>query len=417
MKTKLAINGGKKLIKKKFSTYKTIGKEEIDIVTKVLRSGELSGFEASKSEKFYGGKFVKKFESKIKNFFNVKHAITVNSWTSGISIAVGSLDLEPGDEVLVSPWTMTATAAAILHWNAIPVFVDISIENFCIDPEKIEGKITNKTKAIIAVDIFGKSADISLINKIAKKHKLRVISDSAQAICAKYKGKYAGTIVDIGGYSLNYHKHIHTGEGGIIVTNNSHLARRMQLLRNHAEAVIDKKENLSNMIGHNYRLGEIEAAIGIEQFKKLKRLVNSRISIARKLNEGLANLKEIKLPKINKNLENSFYVYPIIINYKKIKKSRNFIFEALKAEGVPALMKHYINLHLLPIYQKKIGYGTKGFPWSLNKKKYNYQKGICPIAEELNDKSFIGIELCKFQFNNQEIDEIIQAFHKVWKEI
>ena len=182
MKKKLAVYGGKKLIKSKFSTYRTIGKEEITAATEVLKSGVLSGFEASKSKKFFGGKFVRKFEEVIKKFFNVKYAVTVNSWTSGISIAVGSLDIEPGDEIIVSPWTMTATASAILHWNAIPVFVDIDPKNFCLDPKKIEKKISSKTKAIIVVDIFGKSADMNSINKIAKKHGLKVISDSAQAI-------------------------------------------------------------------------------------------------------------------------------------------------------------------------------------------------------------------------------------------
>ena len=187
-----------------------------------------------------------------------------------------------------------------------------------------------------------------------QKNNLKVICDSAQAVGAKYNGKHVGTLGDIGGYSLNYHKHIHTGEGGIIITNNDYFARRMQLLRNHAETIINKKENLSNMIGHNYRLGEIEAAIGIEQLKKLNKYIKSRVEVAKKLNKGLNKLKGIRLPKIKKSFENSFYVYPIIIDYKKLKKSKNFIFNALKAEGVPALMKQYINLHLLPVYQKKL---------------------------------------------------------------
>ncbi len=416
MKKKLAVYGGKKLIKSKFSTYRTIGKEEITAATEVLKSGVLSGFEASKSKKFFGGKFVRKFEEVIKKFFNVKYAVTVNSWTSGISIAVGSLDIEPGDEIIVSPWTMTATASAILHWNAIPVFVDIDPKNFCLDPKKIEKKISSKTKAIIVVDIFGKSADMNSINKIAKKHGLKVISDSAQAIGSVYKGKkYSGTFSDIGGFSLNYHKHIHTGEGGIAITNSYKLARKMMLLRNHAETVLeDKKDELTNMIGHNYRLGEIEAAIGIQQFKKLKNLLKTRIKAAQQLTRGLKNLKGLILPKTNYEFENVFYVYPIILDKNKINIKKKTIFNALVAEGVPALMSKYINLHTLPLYQKKIGYGKKGFPWSLNKKNYNYKKGICPVAEEFNDKYFLGIEMCKYNFNKQDIKKIINAFKKVW---
>lgn len=418
MKKKLALYGGKKLIKSKFSKYKTIGKQEIAAANKVLKSGVLSGFEASKSEKFYGGKFVKKFEKTIKNFFNVKYAVCVNSWTSGISIAVGSLDIEPGDEIIVSPWTMTATASAILHWNAIPVFVDIDPNNFCIDPKQIEKKISNKTKAIIVVDIFGKSADMDAINKIAKKYKLKVICDSAQAIGSVYKGKkYTGTLSDIGGFSLNYHKHIHTGEGGIAITNSPKLARKMMLLRNHAETILENKDELPNMIGHNYRLGEIEAAIGIQQFKKLKNLLKTRIRAAQQLTKGLKDLKGLILPKINYNFENVFYVYPIILDKKKINIKKKEIYDALVAEGVPALMNKYINLHLLPLYQKKIGYGKKGFPWSFNKRKYNYKKGICPVAEKLNDKYFMGIEMCKYNFDKKDINKIISAFKKVWTNI
>ena len=213
-----------------------------------------------------------KFESlkkNVKKYFNVKHCITVNSWTSGLITAIGAIGIEPGDEVILPPWTMCACAAAILHWNAIPVFADIEKKTFCIDPDSIIKNISNKTKAILAVDIFGHSANMNEIMSIAKKYNLKVISDSAQSPGAIYKGNFAGTIADIGGFSLNYHKHIHTGEGGILVTNDDMLAKKMQLIRNHAEAVMPDMNNadLSNMVGHNFRLGEIECAIGIEQQK------------------------------------------------------------------------------------------------------------------------------------------------------
>ena len=166
---------------------------------------------------------------------------------------------------------MCATATAILHWNAIPVFADIEEDTFCISPESIERNISPYTKAIISVDIGGHPANTKEINKIADKYNLRVISDTAQAPGALNRGKFAGTLTDIGGYSLNYHKHIHTGEGGILVTNDDFLAERMYLIRNHAEASVEAIDlkNISNMIGHNFRLGEIECAIGIEQLKNL----------------------------------------------------------------------------------------------------------------------------------------------------
>ena len=149
-----------------------------------------------------------------------------------------------------------------------------------------------------------------------QKNNLKVICDSAQAVGAKYNGKHVGTLGDIGGYSLNYHKHIHTGEGGIIITNNDYFARRMQLLRNHAETIINKKKTCQYDWTQLSELGEIEAAIGIEQLKKLNKYIKSRVEVAKKLNKGLNKLKGIRLPKIKKSFENSFYVYPIIIDYK-----------------------------------------------------------------------------------------------------
>ena len=164
---------------------------------------------------------------------------------------------------------MCACASAIIHWNAIPVFIDIDEKTFNIDPSLIESNITEKTKAIMAVDIFGHPCEISKITRIAKKHNLKVISDSAQSPWSKNQDKVIGTQSDIGGYSLNYHKHIHTGEGGIIVTNDKNYYQRMALIRNHAEAVVGGmgRKDLNNMIGYNFRMGEIEAAIGIEQLK------------------------------------------------------------------------------------------------------------------------------------------------------
>ena len=211
MKNKLAIHGGTKAIKKlDFKKYNTIGKEELKAAREVIKSGVLSDFLGTHSSKFLGGKKVLEFEDKCKKFFKKKYAITTNSWTSGLVAAIGSLDIEPGDEIIVSPWTMCASATSIIHWNAIPVFADIDEKTFCIDPNSIIKNISKKTKAILAVDIFGQSCDIKKINKIAKKYHLKVITDSAQAIGSKREKKFTGTDSDIGGFSLNYHKHIHT---------------------------------------------------------------------------------------------------------------------------------------------------------------------------------------------------------------
>ena len=258
-KLNLALLGGVKTIKTPFKVYNSIGQEEANAAIGVIQSGVLSKFIGAWCPDFYGGNKVRELEAEWASYFGVKHAITVNSWTSGLVAAVGAIGIEPGDEVIVPTWTMSATATAILAWNGIPVFADIDEKTFNIDPISVEKNITENTKAIIAVDIFGQSADMNALSSIAKKHHLRLISDSAQSPGALYKGRYAGTLADIGGYSLNYHKHIHTGEGGVLVTNNDLLAEKLRMIRNHAEVVIDGRGDMSlvNMIGYNFRLGEI----------------------------------------------------------------------------------------------------------------------------------------------------------------
>jgi len=419
-KEKLALFGGPKTITRQFEHYNPIGKEEVAAAKSVVESGVLSKYLGCWDPDFYGGPKVQEFERFSERYFNVKHAITVNSWTSGLIAAVGAIGIEPGDEIIVSPWTMCASATAILHWNAIPVFADIESETFCLDPASVEANISPHTKAIMSPDIFGHSADMDALMKIAKKYNLKVISDTAQAPGAYYHGKYAGTIADVGGFSLNYHKHIHTGEGGILVTNDDQIAERLQLIRNHAEAVVAGKQvdNISNMIGYNFRLGEIECAIGIEQLKKLKTLIEQRQIVSERLTQGLNKLEGIQPPMVRENCTHSYYSYPIILDLEKIKVNRDRIFDALLAEGV-AVGNFYQNLHLLPMYQKKIAYGTNGFPWSSDicKRDINYEKGICPVSEKLNDSLYLGIVMCGFELGEAEIDLIIKAFEKVWNNL
>lgn len=417
---KLALFGGPKTIQTEFKRYNPLGSEEVQAAKEVIESGVLSQFLGVWHADFYGGPKVQEFERQCAKYFDVKHAVTVNSWTSGLIAAVGAIGIEPGDEVIVTPWTMSASATAILHWNAIPVFADIDPSTFNLCPKSVEANITPYTKAIMAVDIFGQSADIDELMEIAEKYGLKVISDTAQAPGAFYKGKHAGTIAHVGGYSLNYHKHIHTGEGGIIVTNDDDIAERLQLIRNHAEVVVGDKgvTNLSNMIGHNFRLGEIECAMGIEQLKKLDGFVKSRQILASRLTEGLKVLQGLSTPLVKADRTHVYYVYPLILDLKKLGVSRDQIHAALQAEGV-AVSKRYQNIHLLPMYQHKTAYGSNGFPWSsdISKREVNYGKGICPVAEELNDATYLGFGMCTYDLSGEDVDLIIKAFRKVWLNI
>jgi perosamine synthetase len=418
-KSQLAIFGGNPSVdKSKLKKHNPISKESIAEALSVLESGRLSEFVGEWCDEFYGGSKVLQLERESSQKFGCKYAVTVNSWTSGLVAAIGAIGVEPGDEIITTPYTMSATATAILHWNAIPVFVDIDAKTFNIDVKLIEGSITDKTRAILIVDIYGQPADIDEINAIARKHKLKVITDSAQSPGAKYKGLSSGTLTDIGGYSFNFHKHIHSGEGGVCFTNNDEFAENLQLIRNHAEAVVAKKGHRTfiNMLGHNFRMGELEAAILIPQLKTLDSIVARRVQIAKTLTNSLANCEGLITPYLAPDRTHSFYTFAMQIPAAdESGVSRKELATALKAEGIP-VSEGYQNIHMLPLYQNKIAYGSQGFPWrsEFNTRNISYEKGICPVAENFHDKTVLALGLCTYDFSDTEVEQISSGFRKVW---
>lgn len=417
----LALHGGAPVISTPLAAFKSIGEDEVAVVSEVIRGGVLSAYIGAPGPGFMGGNQVRRFEQQAAEYFGVKHAVAVNSWTSGLIAAIGAIGLEPGDEVITTPWTMAATATGILHWNGIPVFADIDPDTFNICPQSVAKLITRRTKAIMAVDIFGQSADMPALRALAEKHGLKLLCDTAQAPGARVGEKFTGTFADIGGFSLNYHKHIHCGEGGVLVTNDDHLAERLCLIRNHAEAVIrsDDPAQLCNMLGYNFRMGEIEAAIASVQLTKLASRVKSRQRIAEELNEGLSSLSGIKVPKVSTGATHVYYVYGLTLDVEALGVTRERIVEALRAEGVPSLMAGYQNLHLLPLFRNKIAYGTQGFPWSSPycSSDIHYGPGLCPVAEKLHSQTFLGLNICMNELLSEDVAQIVEAFRKVWRQL
>jgi dTDP-4-amino-4,6-dideoxygalactose transaminase len=426
---KLAINGGEKIRKIKFPAYRVMGDEEQSAATRVIQSGILSRFLGTWHEDFYGGPEVRQFEKEWANYFKVKNAIAVNSATSALYCAVGASGVGPGDEIIVSPYTMAASATAPLIYNAIPVFADIEEEYFCLSPESVEQRITPHTRAIIVVDIFGLPYNADQINAIAKKHNLIVIEDCAQAPGATYKGKFAGTLGDIGVYSLNYHKHIHTGEGGVVVTDNDDLAEKIRLIRNHAEAVVEAKgySTLVNMLGFNYRMTELEAAIGREQLKKLPALLDARIKNVQYIEKGLAQIPCLKPAKVRPECKHVFYLHSFKYSRTGSNITRNRFVDAVKAELMPTELREtegvkigvgYVKpLYLQPLFQKRIAYGNAGCPWTCEKYtgSVSYSQGICPVAERMHSEELIIHELMRPPMTENDLDDVIDAFEKVWK--
>jgi perosamine synthetase len=415
--SKLAINGGQPIRREVFPSYVTIGEEEKQAVAEVLECTVLSKFLGTWSADFYGGPRVQKLEREWAEYFGVKHAVTMNSATSGLYAAAGAAGIGPGDEVIVSPFTMTASATCALVYNAIPVFADIDPETFCITPQTIRERLSPRTKAIVAVDIFGHPADMDGIMLLARDHDLIVIEDAAQAPGTLYHGRYAGTLAHMGVFSLNYHKTIHTGEGGIVVTNDDDLAERLQLIRNHAEVVVKSKgtRNIVNMLGFNYRMTEIEAAIGSEQLKKLEDLVVPRVEAANYLTERLSKLPGITPPVAREGVRHGYYLYAIRYDENEIGVSRNAFVNAIKAEGAPFSEGYVEPIYLEPLYQQRVLYGTKGCPFTCqhNESDVSYERGICPVTERMHYKEMLLANVCYAGITRRDLDDVIDAFNKV----
>ncbi len=418
----LAILGGSPVIDHELVNYSSIDTSDIAVATRVLESGNLSRFIGASGDYFLGGKTILDMESAWSKFFDTKYAVSCNSWTSGLWLAIGSLGLEPGSEVILSSWTMAATATTLLHWNLVPVFADIDSNTFNIDPQDVIQKINSRTRAIVAPDIFGQSADIEKLREICNKYDLYLVSDSAQSPGAKRNGYLAGTKSDIGGFSLNYHKHIHSGEGGVVVTDSSELANRVQLLRNHGEVVVGQKfaqDPFLGIMGMNMRMGEIEAAIAENQLTKLEAAVHSRQTAAVQFASYLSGLPGLSTPAVAPGNTHVYYVYGMKVDTEYLKIDRQMLIEALQAEGVPAILTGYQNIHSLPLFKKQLTYPKNALPYSLLSKRRRQQLAnlSLPVSEKLHTRDFFGINWCTKQFNQLDVSLVGEAFQKVWRNI
>jgi perosamine synthetase len=407
--TRLAIDGGAPVRTEPFPAYRVIGEPEKAAVAEVMESGILSRFIGGWHQDFFGGPQVQAFEQEWAAACGARHAVSVNSATSGLYAACGAAGVGAGDEVIVSPYTMSASCVAPMVYNATPVFADINPETYCLDPESIRARITPNTKAIVVVHIFGMAADMDPIMELAAAHDLVVIEDCAQSPFATYKGRPVGTLGHMGVFSFNYHKHIHTGEGGMITTNDDRFAERCQLIRNHAEAVVAGKgvSDLTNMIGFNYRMGEIEAAIGLCQLAKGPGLIDARKKNVAYLEAGLAGLPGLSMPTTEPAGDHVYYVHALGYDPDETGVPSSVLVDALKAElpvtelregEGPLVRAGYVQpVYNLPIFQARSDF---------------YPPGLCPVTEAANQRLLIH-EFMRPPMREADLDDVIAAFTKV----
>lgn len=313
-----------------------IGNEEKELVNKVLDSNSLT------NATFVGGKYVQEFELLLKDYLNVKYVIAVNSGTSALYASLLSLSLKRGDEVIIPSLTFVATANAIVAAGTKPVFADIN-NDYTIDPREIEKKINDKTRAIIPVHIYGHPAYMDRIKEIAEKHSLYIIEDACQSLGSTYKGRQTGTIGDLGCYSFYPSKVLTTGEGGAIATNNKELADKLRMIRNHG--MLEGYD--TRTLGLNLRMGELNAAIGIAQMRKLDKMLDARRKNANILSSILENTN-IKLPREGQDVRYNWYLYTILL------ENRDYIHNKLNEQGVGAAIYYRTPLHKTQFYANNL---------------------------------------------------------------
>ena len=417
----LALDGGAPVRTRPWLDNFTTGEAEKRAVLEALDSGYLSLFEGSHTPDppftFTGGPRVRRLEAMAAERLGVPHVVSVNSATSGLYAAVGALGLGYGDEVIVSPYTMSACAVAPLIYGAIPVFADVE-ESGSLSAAAVEARLTPRTRAVLVVHQFGIPADMDGIMALAARHGLKVIEDCAQAWGARHRGRPVGTIGDIGVFSFNVNKTIQSGEGGLCVTRDADLAYRLQLIRNHGEAVVGPAgyQDITNILGYNYRMTELTAAVAHEQLLRLDGLNRRRLELVAQLSEGLAGYDGLVPPAGREGCDSTYYVYPLRYRADRLGgRPRAELVTAVNAEGICFFQGYVRPLYLQPLYQRREAF-RHGYPWSApenRESRPDYAPGACPTAERLHFHEMIINEHVRPPHTADDVRDILAAVDKV----
>ncbi len=364
--------------------------DDIDRVVEVLRSDWLTT-----------GPKVVDFEHAFAEFAGTGEAVAVSSGTAALHTAMYAIGLSPGEEVIVPSMTFVATANCVVFQGGIPVFADVDKDTLLIDPAQVEAKISPRTKAIVAVDYCGQPCDYDALRSSAERHHLTLVADACHALGGSYKGRPVGSLADLSTFSFHPAKHITSGEGGMVTTNNANTAQRMRSFRNHGLTMdIHERERAGSWfyemadLGYNYRLTDLQCALGMSQLRKLTAWVSRRREIAQRYNSAFSNLTSIQPLGVRKDVSHAYHLYVIQLNLAQLQAKREDIFTALRDSGI-GVNVHYIPVHLHPFYRKRFGTGP----------------GLCPVAEGAYER-ILSLPIFPRMTDN-DVNAVIEAVSKV----
>jgi len=367
-----------------------IDEDDIKAVVEVLRSDWLTT-----------GPKVQEFEQVLAEYVGAKYAVSVSSGTAALHAAMFAIGIGPGDEVIVPSMTFAATANCVVYQGGTPVFADVDPDSLLIDPAQVEAKITPRTKAIIAVDYAGQPCDYDALSEICNRQGIALVADACHSLGGAYKGRAVGTIADLNVFSFHPVKHLTTGEGGMITSHNPELDQRMRIFRNHGITTGHRQREQQRSwfyemvdLGYNYRLTDIQCALGMSQLRKLPCWVARRQQIARRYHAAFAELPAVKSLGVRNDVFHAYHLYVIRLSLTQLQATRAEVFKALLAEGI-GVNVHYIPVHLHPIYRERFGTGP----------------GLCPVAERAYER-IITLPIFPSMIDS-DVQEVIKAVRKV----
>ncbi len=410
---KLAVDGGEKVRTAPFPNTndvhgRRIGTEEEELVLEVLRSGSLNRTVVSNGK-------VEQFERAFETWVGATHAVASTSGTSALHLAVAAINPNPGDEIIVTPISDGGSVIPILAQNAIPVFADIDPVTWNMDPESVRANITDRTCAIMVVHLFGRPADMDAMLAISKEFNIPIIEDCSQAYGATWRGEKVGTLGDIGCFSMQQSKHMTAGDGGVTITNNDDLARRMRYFSDKGWPR-DTNERTHLFLGLNYRMTELQGAVALAQLAKLDGVIGSRQQVVRHIEEEAGTLPGLKLQQLPEHATSVHWLYPINFDPENTSVDLQTFAKAMAAEGVGLGAGYVRPLYFTPMLAEANTYGDSHFPFdsAFTSRSYkDYKEGLCPVAESMQKSMFILA--INENYTNEDANDIVEALAKVSK--